>query len=125
MFVAPVEGEEELVRHVLTDGFTWAAVTWYRGMEIRIGPSHPRWAEVQSWIYLTEFEQIARYKRVMFGHGPWPGLSYVDALRDQQHPLASLNKGSGQQVTLPGEDELRRAQEAEQSRRGAVPALAS
>lgn len=59
--------------HFVDDGLTWAGQVWQRGQEIEIGPEHPRWESALTWITLTKEQQVARYGRVMFDTGPWPG----------------------------------------------------
>jgi hypothetical protein len=110
------------VIHFIANGLTWAGESWYLGQEIHIGPDHPRWTQAQAWINLTDFEQVERYGEVKFRQGPWPGLSYADALRQQQRPLRTMDKSG--EVLLPDEDALRKADEAEKRRRGAVPVAA-
>jgi hypothetical protein len=111
--------DPQQVIHFIANGFTWAGESWYLGQEIHIGPDHPRWTQAQAWINLTDFEQVERYGEVKFRQGPWPGLSYVDALRQQQRPLRLMDKSGD--IPLPDEDALRKADEAEKRRRGAVP----
>jgi hypothetical protein len=113
------------VIHLIEDGLTFAGLTWYRGQEIRLTVGSERWKQAQAWINQTDFEQVERYGSIKFRPGPWPGLSYADALKQQQHPLSALDKTkakAGVKAALPDEDALHRAQQAEERRRGAVPA---
>lgn len=119
----PSQGEAVLI-HFVDDGFTFAGQVWYTGQEIEIGPDHPRWAEVLTWITLNKYQQIERYGKQYFDHGPWPGRgSYTDAAghferlytgRDSQGNFTGAFIG-------PGEDALRQADEAERRRNRAVP----
>jgi hypothetical protein len=111
----------EQVVHFIADGLTWAGECWFRGQTMRLPIGSARWQQAQSWINQTDFEQVDHYGEVKFRPGPWPGKSYVDALAEQQRPLAVIG-GTGQ-VSLPTEEELMAAQRREESRRGAVPAL--
>lgn len=119
----PSRGESILI-HFVDDGFTFAGQVWYRGQEVEIGPDHPRWNEVLSWITLDKYQQIERWGKQYFDHGPWPGRkSYADgatsfetlyAGRDAQGNLTGSYRG-------PGEQALAQADEAERRRQRAVP----
>jgi hypothetical protein len=80
---APKDGEKVLI-HVRQDGFTACGRVWYRGQELEFTVGAPNWQSTcdvhgKSWLLLSDVDQIRRYGEVMFGHGPWPGLSYDDA----------------------------------------------
>jgi hypothetical protein len=117
------QGESILI-HFVDDGFTFAGLVWYRGQEVEIGPDHPRWQEVLNWIMLDKYQQIERWGKQFFDHGPWPGRrSYTDgamsfealyAGRDEQGNLTGKYQG-------PGEQALAQADEAERRRQRAVP----
>lgn len=77
----PRTQETELI-HFLEDGLSFAGTVWFRGQEIELDVGSQRWQEAQAWIHLTDFEQMERWGRVYFRHGPWPGKRYVDALRE-------------------------------------------
>ena len=116
---AKTEGEAVLI-HFVDDGFTFAGQVWYRGQELEIGPGHPRWEQVTGWIMLTKFQQIERYGKQFFDHGPWPGRrSYLDAAGSFEKLSTEDKKGT---FSGPGEQALRQADEAERRRGRAVPA---
>lgn len=117
----PTEGEAVLI-HFVADGLTAFGQVWYRGQELEIGPTHPRWSEALSWITLTRFQQVERWGEQKFDFGPWPGRrSYADAMGSFQQ----LTIGTGDNASTyagPGEAELRAADDAERRRARAVPA---
>lgn len=118
--ILPAEGEAVLI-HFTEDGLTAFGKVWYRGQELAIGPDHPRWPEAVGWIMLDKAGQFARWGRQYFDHGPWPfQRSYVDpaAHYEDMRPVGGQGKMSGG----PSEEELRRADEAEQRRNRGVPA---
>jgi len=119
----PSQGESVLI-HFVEDGFTFAGQVWYRGQEIEIGPDHPRWQEVLGWITLDKYQQIDRYGKQYFDHGPWPGRrSYTEAA-GQFERLYSGRDADGNLTgafTGPDADALRRADEEERRRGRAVP----
>lgn len=119
----PSETEAILI-HFVEDGFTFAGQVWYTGQEIQIGPDHPRWQEVLPWILLTRFEQVERYGKQYFDRGPWPGRpSYTDAAGNFEQLYASRDAQGNPTGGFagPGEEALRRADEAERRRNRAVP----
>lgn len=65
--------EQKILVHFTEDGFTWGGKVWQRGEMLEIGPKHPRWEDALAWIKLSKPEQYARYGRVYFDFGPWPG----------------------------------------------------
>lgn len=73
--------------HFVADGFSFFGRVHYAGEEFEAGPEHPRWGEIVRWIRLSKAEQVARYGRVYFDHGPWPGRA--------------LPQGADQSVLLP------------------------
>ena len=122
----PAEGEAVLI-HFVADGLTAFGQVWYRGQELAIGPSHPRWGEAVGWITLTRFQQVDRWGEQKFDFGPWPGRrSYTEALGSFEQ-LASKRDSDGKLTGIfagPTEEELRRADQAEAARGRAVPAPA-
>lgn len=111
----PAEGETITI-HFVEDGFTKFGVVWYRGQEITLGPSHPRWRDAVDWIMLDDRAQMQRYGRVLFRRGPWPGArSYAT---DYERPVDR----EGKPLPAPSVEELQRADAAERARGGAVPA---
>jgi hypothetical protein len=67
--------------HIREDGFTANGRVWYRGQELEFVVGDPAWEDTKdikgnSWVLLTESEQLRRYKRIMFGLGPWPGSEW-------------------------------------------------
>ena len=114
----PPEGETILI-HFIEDGLTFAGQVWYRGQEIEIGPSHPRWAQAREWILLGRYEQVERWGKQFFDRGPWPGRrSYLDGADGFQQLKTEDKQGT---FAGPGEAALRQADEAERRRGRAVP----
>lgn len=120
----PTEGEAVLI-HFVADGLTAFGQVWYRGQELAIGPTHPRWKEAVGWITLTRFQQVDRWGEQKFDFGPWPGRkSYTDALGSFE-PLSVTGPGGEKSLfTGPTEEQLRQADQAEAARGRAVPAPA-
>jgi hypothetical protein len=113
------EGETVLI-HFLEDGLTAFGQVWYRGQELEIGPSHPRWEDARRWILLDRWGQIERYGKQYFERGPWPGRrSYLDGAGAFEQLKTEDGKG---RFAGPGEEALRAADEAERRRGRAVPA---
>lgn len=74
------DGDTVLI-HVREDGFTANGRVWYRGQELEFTVGAQNWRDTldrngQSWLQLNEADQLRRYGKVMFGHGPWPGASW-------------------------------------------------
>jgi hypothetical protein len=115
----PPEGETVLI-HFIEDGLTFAGQVWYRGQEIELGPSHPRWEQARGWILLDRNGQIERYGKQYFAPGPWPGRrSYLDGADGYEQLSTEDKKG---RFAGPGEEALRQADAAERRRGRAVPA---
>jgi hypothetical protein len=115
----PSEGETVLI-HFIEDGLTFAGQVWYRGQEIEIGPSHPRWEQAREWILLDRYGQVERWGKHYFERGPWPGRrSYLDGAGSFEQLATEDKKG---RFAGPGEQALRQADEAERRRGRAVPA---
>lgn len=69
------------VVHVVEDGFTALGKVWYRGEEIRLAPGSGLYEETvdrqgNSFLDLTEDEQLDRWDKVCFREGPWRGKGY-------------------------------------------------
>jgi hypothetical protein len=118
--VLPSEGETILI-HFIEDGLTFAGKVWYRGQELEIGPSHPRWPEVVGWITLDKYGQADRWGKQYFEHGPWPGRRSYSGPGDRYEQLA-VPGSEGQQFAGPTEAQLRQADDAERQRGRGVPA---
>lgn len=78
----PKDGETVLI-HVRKDGFTANGRVWYKGQELEFTVGAPNWKATcdrdgNSWLLLSEADQIRRYDEVQFGHGPWPGAPWGD-----------------------------------------------
>ncbi len=106
-------GAETVIAHFLVDGVSAFGNVWYRGQEVEVWPGHPRWGEAQDWINLDMAGQFKRYGRQLFGHGPWPGERSYTAGAGHFEQLADSPP--------PTEEELARADEAEQRRGRRVP----
>ena len=113
-------GTGEYLFHVLDDGFTAFGQVWYRGQEIKIGPGSPRWPEAERLLAMDTDAQYRQWGHEVFCRGPWPGAhSYTAAVGKFQ----KLKRVDGQgEVSGPSEEELARADAAEQARAGRVPA---
>jgi hypothetical protein len=76
----PVEYEENveggILIHFLVDGVSAQGRIWYRGQEAVFGPKaydQTRNRQGQSWLELSEDDQVQRWGVVKFRKGPWPG----------------------------------------------------
>lgn len=74
------DGDVVLI-HVREDGFTANGRVWYRGQELEFVVGAQNWRDTldrngDSWLTMTESDQLRRYGKVMFGHGPWPGAAW-------------------------------------------------
>lgn len=104
---------KKVLIHFVEDGFTWGGKVWQRGEMLEIGPEHPRWSDAVGWIRLTKREQYARYGRVYFDFGPWPGavpppgtevpLDTAEAARWAHSPrgLPARSAGDGSNALVP------------------------
>ncbi len=109
-----------LTFHIVRSGWTWAGQVWYRGQEISLEEGTPRWDEAQRFINWSEAEQMERYGCIRWRLGPWPfRKSYTEIEPGSYQKLTSLD-GRGQ-VTGPGIEQLRQADEQERRRAGGVP----
>jgi hypothetical protein len=118
----PPEGETVLI-HFIEDGLTFAGQVWYRGQEIEIGPSHPRWEQARTWILLDRYAQVERWGKQYFAPGPWPGRrSYLDGAGGYEQLSAGKDaEGNPIRFAGPGEQALRQADEMERRRGRSVP----
>lgn len=87
------DGDKILI-HVRRDGFTANGRVWYRGQELEFTVGEQNYRDTldrngNSWLTLSEAEQLRRYDEVQFGFGPWPGDSW-DHPRAQS---AEANRG--------------------------------
>jgi hypothetical protein len=116
-YAQPQQGRETVLIHFVEDGLTAFGQVWFRGQELEIEVGGLRWAEAVKWILLDDFQQMTRWKRIMFRRGPWPGLRTYAAA--QFVPMKSLS-GDGP-VGGPDEAALRQADQAEARRGRGVP----
>lgn len=109
------EGDTILI-HFLEDGHTAQGRVWYRGQEVEVVVGDDVWNDSldrngNSWLSMTEADQMKAYEQVKFRRGPWPGKSsYLD----------------GEWTTpadAPPESELERADRLERERRRSAPRL--
>jgi hypothetical protein len=68
---------ESVLIHFVVDGFTAQGAMWYRGQELEFDLNSRAYQETrdrngESWVHLTEADQIKRYGKVFFRPGPWP-----------------------------------------------------
>lgn len=75
------EAGDKVLIHVRQDGFTANGRVWYRGQELEFTVGEQNYRDTvdrfgNSWLALTEADQLRRYGEVQFGHGAWPGETY-------------------------------------------------
>lgn len=123
MVMAEQGSKDNILIHILEDGFTALGQVWMRGQELEFTPGSPAYQDTidrdgKSWLDYRnhEFDQVDKWGKIMFRNGPWPGKSFKDAKFEQ---LKSLS-GNGT-VPAPTEEELAAAEERERSRRRAAP----
>lgn len=94
-------GEETILLHFVEDGFTAQGRVWMRGQELEFVVGSPAYEETKdrdgnTWLDMVgdDKAQYARFGRVMFRPGEWPGLGYEDeeaakaeALRGRKPPV--------------------------------------
>lgn len=109
--------------HFVKDGLTFAGVVWMRGQEIEIGPDHPRWVEVQDWIFMDDAAQMLRWEDVRFRAGPWPGRrSYADgAANFEQLREPGGDFKQARVLGAPSPEALAQADQRERARQRRVP----
>jgi hypothetical protein len=90
----PATAKNEVVQiHILNDGFTAFAKTWYRGETISVERGSDEWNQTvdkngNSWLDMTIAEQLDRYDNVQqFGFGPWP---YEPPMSDEEYEKAII-----------------------------------
>lgn len=81
--VATGETGNQILIHILEDGFTAWGDIWYRGQQIKIDVPSRQYEATKdrngySWLSMTESDQYSRYGKLYFRHGPWPGKKYSD-----------------------------------------------
>lgn len=112
---APAEAEspfkpgEQLLIHILEDGFTANGRVWYRGQELEYVVGEEEYNDTldikgQSWLSLSPADQMRRYGRIMFGIGPWPGgefenLQALKAERERNRKPPTIGKLSAASIT--------------------------
>jgi len=121
--------EGNILIHFLEDGFTVLGQVWYRGQELEFEPGSPAHQDTydrtgRSWLDLRndEFAQAARWGKVMFRNGPWPGKSLAEAAEVPYEALRPIKEGAARPAA-PSEAELVAAGMAEAKRRRAAPRL--
>lgn len=116
----PAQTRESVLVHMVEDGLSFAGIVWMRGQEIQIDVGSERWEQAKQWILLDDAGQMARYGKVFFRPGPWPGVRTYQAARfEQLGPMGS----NGAPVFGPSQQELQQADMMEQARRRGVPAM--
>jgi len=79
-----IPGQAKVLIHFVEDGFSSLEQIWYTGQELEV-PLGSRWwdatldREGESWMILDEEAQIAKWGKVFFRPGPWPGEPFGDA----------------------------------------------
>jgi len=119
--------EENIIIHILEDGFTALGKVWYRGEELEFLPGGGAYQDTcdrngRSWLELRkdDFAQIERWGRIMFRNGPWPGKSLAEIENVSFEPLNSI---SGADRVAPTADEIRQAASKAARRGRAAPRL--
>ncbi len=79
----PNSGDRILI-HFVEDGFSVLEQLWYRGQELEIILGSTHWnatldREGNSWMLLTEEDQIRKYGKVFFRPGAWPHADFEDS----------------------------------------------
>lgn len=125
MLAQPGSGEN-IVIHILEDGFTALGQIWYRGQELEFEVGSQAYKDTfdrrgQTWLSLAgdDGAQIDKWDRVMFRVGPWPGRS----LSQSKVTFESVRGEGGASVPAPTAEDLARAEAAEAKRGRAVPRL--
>lgn len=126
----PPNGGENIVIHIVENGFTALGQIWFRGQELEFDPSGKAYADTRdkygrSWLDLRgdESGQIERYGEVKFRAGPWTGRSYTDAAgAGLEYPLKPIREGDPP-VLPPTQAELHAAASMEAKRLRAAPRL--
>ena len=67
--------------HFVEDGFSAFGKVWFRGEELAVDRESPAYASTldvyeESWMTLSEAEQISRWGHVKFRQGEWQGASF-------------------------------------------------
>jgi hypothetical protein len=81
---APQVPTNSVLIHFVADGFSALEQIWYTGQELEI-PIGSRWWEAtldrdgESWMLIDEESQIAKWGKVFFRPGEWPGEPFGDA----------------------------------------------
>lgn len=94
------EGENKILIHFLIDGFTTAGRVWYRGQELEFDIPGPAFEDTKdtngySWLAMDDAAQMARYGKVYFRRGPWPGSDYDES------EAAAAERARRRSVPLP------------------------
>ena len=81
-------GGEGILIHFVEDGFTAQGRIWYRGQELEFDKEGRAYDQTKdrngdSWLDLSEDEQIDRYGKVYFKPGPWRGKDYDESNAQQ------------------------------------------
>jgi hypothetical protein len=116
----PRSSDTQLI-HFLEDGLTFAGQVWFRGQEIELDRGSLRWQQAQPWINLDDFAQVRRFGKVMFRKGPWPGVRYVDALREGGYQQLGPLREGGEEIHGPSVEQLLQAEARERARGRGVP----
>lgn len=111
---------ESVLVHMVEDGLSFAGIVWMRGQEIQVDVGSERWEQARQWILLDDAGQMARYGKVFFRPGPWPGVRTYQAARFEA--LGPIGQ-NGAPVFGPSQQELQQADLMEQARRRGVPAM--
>lgn len=103
---APQDADDVVIIHFVEDGLTALGKTWYRGEEMRIVPGSEEWNLLldkngNTWLFLDEDQQIARWGHRYFRDGPWRGQSFDldDPLLNDEERATLARIAAGQQTT--------------------------
>jgi hypothetical protein len=100
------KGETVLI-HVRRDGFTANGRVWYQGQELEFTVGEQNYKDTldregNSWLQMSEADQMRRYGEVMFGHGPWPGEVWEDKRSASQEQQRGRKAPTITQITNVG-----------------------
>lgn len=85
------DGDSILI-HFIEDGFTTQGRIWYRGQEVEFALDGAAYEQTknrygQSWLDLSEDDQLDMYGKIYFRRGPWRGKTY-----DEEQAAAAERK---------------------------------
>src|SRR4030095_14516894 len=125
-----VTTSENIIIHILEDGFTVLGKVFYRGDELEFIPGSQAYNDTKdrngvSWLDVgleDEYAQVDKWGKIMFRRGPWPGKGYAAGAGR----YAKMRGVSGDgHVTGPSEEQLTALDEAARKARRLAPTIGS